>query len=119
MDIHHSTTPFQNGGSGRYQKCLLVKCSKFDLPEAFWEDSRRMATFIYNRVPPVRLTLGEDWESTIKKQYPTRQTMDLSRLQPFGLKCWVYQKKPIRDRQYADKSDKKERSREDILVGFR
>ena len=28
----------------------------------------------------------------------------------------VYQKKPIRDRQYAGKSDKKERSR--ILVGY-
>ena len=30
----------------------------------------------------------------------------------------VYQKKPIRDRQYAGKSDKKERSREGILVGY-
>ena len=44
--------------------------------------------------------------------------MDLTRLQPFGLKCWAYQKKPIRDRQYAGKSDKKERSREGILVGY-
>ena len=30
----------------------------------------------------------------------------------------MYQKKPIRDRQYAGKSDKKERSREGILVGY-
>ena len=44
--------------------------------------------------------------------------MVLTKLQPFGLKCWVYQKKPIRDRQYAGKSDKKERSREGILVGY-
>ena len=44
--------------------------------------------------------------------------MDLTRLRPFGFKCWVYQKKPIRDRQYAGKSDKKERSREGILDGY-
>ena len=30
----------------------------------------------------------------------------------------MYQKKPKRDRQYAGKSDKKERSREGILVGY-
>ena len=115
-------TPQHNAFSERWFRTIseMSTCQmlQFDLPEAFWEDSRRMATFIYNRVPPVRLTPGEDWESTIKKQYPTRQTMDLTRLQPFGLKCWVYQKKPIRDRQYAGKSDKKERSREGILVGY-
>jgi hypothetical protein len=33
---------------------------QFYLPEAFWEDSRRTATFIYNRVPPVCLTPGEE-----------------------------------------------------------
>ena len=62
---------------------------QYDMPEAYWEDSRRMATFIYNRVPPVRLIPGEDWEPPIKTKYPTRQTMDLTRLQPFGLKYWA------------------------------
>ena len=41
--------------------------------------------------------------------------MDLTKLQPFGIKCWVYQKKPKRDRLYVGKSDKKERSIEGVL----
>ena len=44
--------------------------------------------------------------------------MVLTKLQPFGLKCWAYQKKPIRDRHNVSKSDKKERSSEDILDGY-
>ena len=44
--------------------------------------------------------------------------MDLTKLQPFGIKCGVYQKKPKRDRLYAGKSDKKERSMEGVLVGY-
>ena len=44
--------------------------------------------------------------------------MDLTKLQPFGIKCWVYQNKPTRDRLYAGKSDKKERSIEGVLVGY-
>jgi len=91
---------------------------QFDLPENMWEDSRRMATFIYNRVPPTRQTPGEEWLSPHEKQYPTRQTMDLARLQPFGIPCWVYQKKPIRDKGYSGKSDKKERAVKGRLVGY-
>ena len=41
--------------------------------------------------------------------------MDLARLQPFGIPCWVYQKKPIRD---SGKSDKKERAAKGRLVGY-
>ena len=115
-------TPQHNAFAERWFRTIseMSSCQmlQFDSPEALWEDSRRMATFIYNRVPPVRLTPGENWEPPIKKQYPTRSTMDLTRLQPFGIKCWVYQKKPIRDRSYAGKSDKKERSKEGILVGY-
>ena len=91
---------------------------QFDLPENMWEDSRRMATFIYNRVPPTRQTPGEEWLSPHQKQYPTRETMDLTKLQPFGIPCWVYQKKPIRDRGYSGKSDKKERAIQGRLVGY-
>ena len=77
-----------------------------------------MATFIYNRVPPVRQVPGEPWEPPIKRQYPRRKTMDLQKLQPFGIKCWVHRKKAIRDGQYSGKSDKKERSEQGILVGY-
>jgi transposase InsO family protein len=65
---------------------------QYDMPEAYWEDSRRMATFIYHRVPPVRLIPGKNWEPPIKNQYPTRETMNLTKLQTFGIECWVYQK---------------------------
>jgi hypothetical protein len=44
--------------------------------------------------------------------------MDLSRLQPFGLPCWVYQKNPIRDKGYSGISDKKERRLKGKLVGY-
>ena len=44
--------------------------------------------------------------------------MDLTKLQPFGIPCWVYQKKPIRDRGYSGKSDKKERAIQGRLVGY-
>ena len=32
---------------------------QYDLDETYWEDSRRMATFIHNKVPPARKTRGE------------------------------------------------------------
>jgi hypothetical protein len=91
---------------------------QFDLPENMWEDPRRMAKFIYNRVPPTRQTPGKKWLSPHEKQYPARETMDLSRLQPFGIPCWVYQKKPIRDKGYSGKSDMKERAVKGRLGGY-
>ena len=91
---------------------------QFDLPENMWEDSRRMATFIYNRVPPTHQSPGEELLSPHEKQYPTRETMDLARLQPFGIPCWVYQKKPIRDKGYSGKSDKKKSAVKGRLVGY-
>jgi hypothetical protein len=44
--------------------------------------------------------------------------MDLSRLQPFGIPCWVYQKKPIHDKGYSGKSDQKEQAVKGRLVEY-
>ena len=52
-------------------------------------------TFIYNRVPPARRTPGKPWMSPSQQQYPVRPCMDMSRLQPFGPKCFVYQVKEM------------------------
>ena len=92
-------TPENNAFAERWFRTIakMSTCQmlQFDLPDNMWEDSRRMATFIYNRVPPTRQTPGEEWLSPHQKQYPTRETMDLTKLQPFGIPCWVYQKKPF------------------------
>ena len=63
---------------------------QFDLEEEFWEDSRRHATWLYNRVPPSRYVPGEPWLSPIQKQYPERKVTDLSQLHPFGTECWTH-----------------------------
>ena len=39
-------------------RCQMLQ---YDTDETYWEDSRRMATFIYNRVPPARKIPGEPW----------------------------------------------------------
>ena len=96
-------------------RCQMLQ---FNSDEALWEDSRRMATFIYNRVPPAHKTPGEPWLSPMAKQYPDRITMDMTRLQPFGLPCYVYQKKPKRDGGYSGKSDKKANAKKGMLVGY-
>ena len=44
--------------------------------------------------------------------------MDLTKIQLFGLTCWVHQKKQIRDQGYGVKSDKKQQARLSILVGY-
>ena len=62
---------------------------QYDSPEALWEVSRKMATFIYNRVPPTKQIPGEPWISPLALQYPDREAVDLTKLQPFGLTCWV------------------------------
>ena len=55
-----------------------------------------MATFIYNRVPPTKRIPGEPWKSPLARQYSDREAVDLTKLQPFGLTCWVHQKKQIK-----------------------
>ena len=77
-----------------------------------------MATFIYNRVLPTKQIPGEPWISPLALQYPDREAVDLTKLQSFGLTCWVHQKKQIRDLGYGGKSDKKQQARQGILVGY-
>jgi hypothetical protein len=91
---------------------------QFDMEETFWEDSRRMATFIYNRVPPARRIPGKPWLSPAQQQYPDRPYMDMSRIQPFGLKCFVHQVKEKRNKGYSGKSDKKQNAVEGKVVGY-
>jgi hypothetical protein len=91
---------------------------QYDAPEALWEDSRKMETFIYNRVPPTKRIPREPWNSPLALQYPDREAVDLTKLHPFGLTCWAHQKKQIRDLGYEGKSDKKQQARQGILVGY-
>ena len=67
-----------------------------------------MATFIYNRVPPTKQIPGEPWKSPLALQFPDRKAVDLTKIQPFGLTCWVHQKTQIRDQGYGGKCDKKQ-----------
>ena len=77
-----------------------------------------MATFIYNRVPPARKIPGEPWTTSLEKQYPERRSMDMTKIRPFGIICYVYQKKPIRNKGCHGKSDKKENAKKGVLVGY-
>ena len=44
--------------------------------------------------------------------------MDMTKIRPFGIICYVYQKKPIRNKGFHGKSDKKENAKKGVLVGF-
>jgi hypothetical protein len=44
--------------------------------------------------------------------------MDMSRIQPFGLKCFVHQVKEKRNKGYSGKSDKKQNAVEGKVVGY-
>jgi len=97
-------------------RCQMLQ---FDSPECLWEESRRMATFIYNRVPPSHRTAGEPWLSPHQQLYPHRISCDLSRLKPFGSQCWVHTGKTVSQQtQYHGKSDKIPRARSGILCGY-
>jgi hypothetical protein len=52
------------------------------------------------------------------KQFPDRTIMDISKLKPFGLRCYIHQKKERRDRDHSGKSDKKAQAKIAILVGY-
>ena len=44
--------------------------------------------------------------------------MDMTKIKPFGIICYVYQKKPIRNKGFHGKSDKKENAKKGVLVGY-
>jgi hypothetical protein len=96
-------------------RCQMLQ---YDKDETYWEDSRRMATFIYNRVPPSRKIPGEPWTKPLKKQYPEQRSMDMAKIRPFGIICYVYQKKLIRNKGFNGKSDKKKTAKNVVLVGY-
>jgi hypothetical protein len=58
----------------------MLRCQmlQYDSPEALWEVSRKMATFIHNRVPPSKQIPGEPWKSPLALQYPDREAVDLT-----------------------------------------
>jgi hypothetical protein len=62
-------------------------------------------------VPPARTIPGEPWTTALKKQYPERVSMDMIKIKPFGIICYVYQKKPIRNKGFYGKSDKKKNAK--------
>ena len=42
----------------------------------------------------------------------------MTKIKPFGLICYVYQKKLIRNKGYHGKSGKKENAKKGVLVGY-
>ena len=58
-------------------RCQMLQ---YDSAEALREDSRKMATFIYNRVPPTKRIPGEPWKSPLGLQYPDKEAVDLTKL---------------------------------------
>ena len=44
--------------------------------------------------------------------------MDVIKIRPFGIICYVYQKKPIRNKGFHGKSDKKENAKKGVQVGY-
>ena len=63
---------------------------------------------------------GLVYETTtpLKKQYPEKCSMDISKIRPFGIICYVYQKKPIRNKGFHGKSDKKKNAKKGVQVGY-
>ena len=68
-------------------RCQILQ---YDTDETYWEVSRRMAAFIYNRVPPARKIPGEPWMTPLKKQYPEKRSMDMTKIRPFDIICYGY-----------------------------
>ena len=97
--------------NGEMSTCQLLDKK---LEEEYWEDSRRHATYLFNRIPPSRYTPGEPWLTPMQLQYPNRRTPDLTKLQSFGTTCWTHIKKARR----PGKSDINPRGERGILVGY-
>jgi transposase InsO family protein len=95
-------------------RCQMLQ---YDTDKTHLEDSRRMATFIYNRVPPARKIPGEPWTTPLKKHYPEQRSMDMTKIKPFGIIFYVYQKKSIRIKGFHGESDQKKNAKKGVLVG--
>jgi hypothetical protein len=69
------------------------------LPETFWEEARRHAVYIYNRVPPVREpTDNSAWMCPNERYYGTSRTSSLKHLTiPFGAKVVAFIDKEKRE----------------------
>jgi hypothetical protein len=44
--------------------------------------------------------------------------MDMAKIKPFGIICYVYQQKPIHNKGFHGKSDKKKNYKKSVLVGY-
>ena len=78
-------TPDHNAFSERYFRtngemshCQMLQ---FESEEELWEDSRSHAVWLNNRLPPSKFT---------NDQFPDRKVTDLTKLQPFGITCWMH-----------------------------
>ena len=93
-------TPQVNAFAERYFRTNGEKSrcqsAQFEMKEEFWEDAREHGNFLYNRVPPFRMTPNEPWLSPRQRQYLERKVTDLSNLKPFGTVCWIHVKKARR-----------------------
>ena len=69
------------------------------LPETFWEEARKHAVFIYNRVPPVREPTDDSpWMSPQERYYGTARNASLKHLTiPFGAKVIAFIDKEKRE----------------------
>ena len=87
-------TPEQNALMERVWRTLgeMATCMLLDaeLPETFWEEARRYATFIYNRLPPARKPKVGPWQSPQELTFKVSSTPMLTHLKPFGAKCSVF-----------------------------
>jgi hypothetical protein len=96
-------------------RCQMIP---YIMDDTYWQYPRAMATFIYNRVPPSTRIEGEPWISPLQKQYSKRVCMDMSKIRPFRLACYVLQKKERRNVGYHGKSDKKQHAKKGVLIGY-
>ena len=90
--------------------CMLIDA---DLPETYWEEARRYAVFIYNRLPPSRKPNVGPWEAPMELLYKTSATQLYKHFKPFGSPCIVHV--PSEKRGTKSHAEKGQRGR---FIGF-